>query len=64
MRRIKGEKIGRSKNQNCCGRKKNQLNADTEGLHAQFLTYLEREGFVEESSFPTAVRSNLVIVDI
>ena len=29
-----------------------QLKADTEGLHAQYIAYLEREGFVEESRFP------------
>jgi transcription elongation factor Elf1 len=35
---------------------KSQLNADTEGLHAQYLAYLEREGFVEESRFPYLIQ--------
>jgi len=31
---------------------KSQLEAHVEGLHAQYLAYLEREGFVKESRFP------------
>jgi integrase/rubredoxin len=35
---------------------KSQLDASVEGLHAQYLAYLEREGFVKESGFPYLIR--------
>jgi integrase len=35
---------------------KSRLNDDVEGLVAQYLSYLEREGFVQESRFPYLIR--------